>query len=133
MRRSTIVKISRNLLIIAAAVVIFLILALFLSRSADGKGPENLDAFAQCLGDSGAKMYGASWCSHCNDQKDMFGDSWEHVDYVECSGPLGGQAAECVQAGIEGYPTWEFPDGGKKAGTLTFEQLSQFSGCPLEA
>ncbi|MFH1400946.1 MAG: hypothetical protein ABIH41_05485, partial [Nanoarchaeota archaeon] len=34
-----------------------------------------LDDFARCLTQSGATMYGASWCPHCNDQKEMFGSS----------------------------------------------------------
>ena len=126
-------EISNTFITITATVAVFFILALFMGIGVGGKVPEDLDSFAMCLSDKGAKMYGASWCGHCNDQKDMFGESWQHVDYVECSGPFGGEVAECVQAGIKGYPTWVFPDLGKKPGTQTFEELSEYSGCPLEA
>lgn len=126
-------KDSKMILTFAIVLAAFFVVSLFLGMGSGGKAPEDLDAFAQCLGDSGARMYGASWCGHCDDQKDMFGDSWEHIDYVECSGALGGQNPECVQAGIKGYPTWDFPSVGKKPGTQTFEDLSQYSGCPLEA
>src|SRR6266700_8112952 len=44
-----------------------------------------LDGFAQCLKDRGAKMYGAWWCPHCADQKEMFGFAFQYVNYVECS------------------------------------------------
>ncbi|MBD3210800.1 hypothetical protein GF318_05445 [Candidatus Micrarchaeota archaeon] len=70
-------------------------------------------------------MYGASWCSHCKDQKEMFGDSWKHIDYIECSG-----ANACRKAGIRGYPTWEI-DGNRYPGAASFEQLSSYSGCGL--
>ncbi|KAL6582750.1 hypothetical protein OROMI_004828 [Orobanche minor] len=33
----------------------------------------------------GAKLYGAFWCLHCLDQKQMFGrEAAELLDYVEC-------------------------------------------------
>jgi len=35
--------------------------------------------------------------------------------------------------GIEGYPTWEFPDGSRQSGEVPFSQLSERSGCPLPA
>src|SRR5690242_11019622 len=33
----------------------------------------DIRAFAQALSASGTKMYGAFWCSHCNNQKALFG------------------------------------------------------------
>jgi hypothetical protein len=88
--------------------------------------------FAKCLSDKGLKMYGAYWCPHCKEQKEMFGDAWQHVVYVECSLPGGkGQTEECKNAGITAYPTWELPDGKRIQGLLSLEQLSALSGCPL--
>jgi len=88
--------------------------------------------FAQCLADSGAKMYGAYWCPHCQDQKQQFGPSWDFVNYIECSLPnRGGQTDVCKQANIESYPTWEFADGSRQVGALTFQTLSQKTGCTL--
>lgn len=90
----------------------------------------NYDDFAKCLTDSGVKMYGAYWCSHCQNQKKMFGNSWEYINYVECSLPNRvGQTEECRETGIKGYPTWEFQDGKRIEGKLSFEQLSQYSNC----
>lgn len=82
--------------------------------------------FAQCLTDKGVKMYGADWCPHCNNQKDMFGDDWAYVDYVECET----NRAACQTAGITGYPTWVI-DGQHYPGEATFEKLSRLSGCQL--
>jgi hypothetical protein len=90
------------------------------------------DSFAQCLSQSGVKMYGAYWCPHCNEQKSMFGSSWQYVNYVECSlANRAGETPACTQAGITAYPTWEFQDGSRVEGALTLEELSTRSGCPL--
>ena len=40
---------------------------------------------AQRLRGSGARMYGAFWCSHCYDQKQTFGQqAMPEFPYVEC-------------------------------------------------
>jgi len=95
------------------------------------KKPQDYTAFAQCLTEKGATMYGAWWCPHCNNQKKSFGDSWHYINYVECSTQDGKQTAACTQAGIQGYPTWRFADGTQLEGEATFEQLSQRTSCPL--
>ena len=77
-------------------------------------------------------MFGAYWCSHCQQQKKLFGSAWDQVDYIECSLP-GGQAQTevCIQAKIQSYPTWEFAPNDRLTGKLSLEQLSAKSGCPL--
>jgi hypothetical protein len=91
-----------------------------------------LDAFAQCLGTKGAKMYGAYWCPHCADQKERFGSSFQYAPYVEC-GVKGSRAPAqvCVDAGVKQYPTWVFADGARVEGDHTLEFLSQETGCAL--
>ncbi|MFA5030277.1 MAG: hypothetical protein WC495_01665 [Patescibacteria group bacterium] len=93
------------------------------------------DAFAQCLTDSGAKMYGASWCAHCQDQKEAFGDSFSKVTYVECATPENPNIVTqvCKDAGIQGYPTWVFGDGSRVTGLQNFQTLADKSGCALPA
>lgn len=71
----------------------------------------NYDNFAKCLTEKGVKMYGAYWCSHCQNQKKAFGDSFKYVTYIECADPNSqGQLEVCTKAGITGYPTWEFSE-----------------------
>ena len=89
------------------------------------------DGFAKCLSENGAKMYGAYWCKHCESQKEMFGKSWQHINYVECALPDGGQNELCKNAGITAYPTWEFKDGKMAQGELSYRQLSQYSNCTM--
>jgi hypothetical protein len=89
-------------------------------------------AFAKCLTDNGAKMFGAYWCPHCKEQKAEFGAAWDEINYIECSLPGGkGQTEVCEKAGIQGYPTWEFVDGSRQSGRLPLATLAAKSGCPL--
>jgi len=94
--------------------------------------PGQYDTFAQCLADNGVTFFGAFWCPHCKEQKELFGNSEASLPYVECSLP-GGQAqnAECNEAGIQTYPTWEFADGERETGVLSLEMLAERSGCAL--
>jgi hypothetical protein len=89
------------------------------------------DEFAQCIANSGAQFYGAFWCPHCSEQKELFGASAKHLPYIECSTPDGqGQLAVCSAAGINSYPTWIFTDGTRGA-VMSLQELSQKTNCPL--
>ncbi len=81
---------------------------------------------AKTLTATGAKMYGSSWCGHCNAQKEMFGNGWQYATYVECSDAKNPniQTTACATAGIEAYPTWIFGDGSRETGALSYEELS---------
>ena len=59
-------------------------------------------------------MYGAEWCSHCKNQKKLFGNSFQYVNYVDCDK----NSKECKEAGISGYPTWKV-NGQNYSGTTT--------------
>lgn len=91
-------------------------------------GPAEV-ALAQHLSQIGAKMYGAYWCPHCQDQKKLFGrEGAKQMPYVECDpGGANSQAALCQSEGIKGYPTWKI-NGQTYSGTQTLQQLAQYSG-----
>ena len=91
-----------------------------------------LDAFAKCLTAKQAKMYGAYWCPHCEDQKEKFGSSFQYAPYVEC-GIKGSKAIEpvCTEAGIKRFPTWIFADGTRVEGAHELEFLGEQTGCSL--
>src|SRR5450631_2394529 len=83
-----------------------------------------IDAFAQCLAAKQAKMYGAYWCPHCADQKEMFESSFQYVAYVECGVPGSRDEAQvCKDAGIKHFPTWQFADGESREGTQPLQSL----------
>lgn len=89
--------------------------------SSDSSGAEEL---AKCLTDKGVKMYGAYWCGHCNNQKELFGEAFQYVDYVECEEEQGA----CVAAGVTGYPTWVI-NNKNYPGEKSFDQLRELAGC----
>jgi thiol-disulfide isomerase/thioredoxin len=93
------------------------------------------DAFAKCLGEKGAKFYGAYWCPHCQSQKDMFGNAKKFLPYTECSDPNGKNSSivqqVCRDANIKLYPTWQFPDGTRAVGEQSLSTLANKTGCQL--
>jgi len=91
---------------------------------------EDLTEFATCLKESGAKFYGAFWCSHCRNQKAAFKEAVDALPYIECSTEDSrGQTDVCKEAGITSYPTWEFSNGTRLSGEVPFADLAQNSGC----
>jgi hypothetical protein len=90
-------------------------------------------ALARHLKAIGAKEYGAFWCPHCFDQKQLFGKEATELlkkegVYTECdpAGELANPKA-CSDAGIKGFPTWIIK-GKTRSGTQTLEQLAELSG-----
>lgn len=119
---------------IYVVLIIGILILLVLLRGNATSNPEpdkvtKYDDFALCIADAGAIFYGAYWCPHCQDQKEMFEDS-SKLPYIECS-TLGGngQTQECTDAGITGYPTWRFSDGTEVSGVANFETLAEKTGC----
>lgn len=111
------------ILIVFVALVGFGV-AYFWGRGGIGDPPEVL-ALAQCLSDKGITMYGADWCPHCQNEKRAFGNAFALIPYVECPA----EPQRCVAAGVNGYPTWIFPDGKKLEGEQGLKGLAEESGC----
>ena len=104
------------------------IIAMIFLVGCSGPGPQ--DTLAQCLTENGATFYGAFWCPHCADQKELFGSSVQYVNYVECSLPdKSGQTQFCKDAKIESYPTWEFSDGSRLTGLQRLNVLAEKADC----
>lgn len=88
--------------------------------------PGEYDTFATCLSDSGAVMYGTEWCSHCKAQKEMFGASFDNINFVDCDR----QKDACLIAGVSGYPTWVI-NGENYAGQQQLSRLAELTNCEL--
>jgi uncharacterized membrane protein/glutaredoxin len=83
---------------------------------------------AKHLTDSGAKMYGAFWCPHCFEQKQLFGkEAAKQIPYNECA-PEGNnpQTDLCRQKKIQSFPTWEI-NGKFYTGAQELEKLAKLS------
>ena|SRR5271167_2258364 len=90
------------------------------------------DSFAKCLATKQAKMYGLYWCPHCIEQKEMFGDAFHFVPYVECAIKGSSEITpECKIAGVKLFPTWQFGTDPPREGVLSLEALSDKTGCSL--
>jgi len=115
----------------AAAVVIALLHLNYVGVL--GRPPAVEDPVARALAvhltQRGVKMYGASWCPHCVEQKELFGAAARRLPYVECSsgGPGTPQTQACRAAGISQYPTWII-DGKKIQEVLTPTRLAELTG-----
>jgi uncharacterized membrane protein len=72
-----------------------------------------------------AKMYGAYWCPHCYDQKQLFGkEAWQDVTYIECAdGGKNAQPDVCRQRGVKSFPTWEI-EGELDPGVKVLSKLA---------
>jgi hypothetical protein len=97
------------------------------------KRTSRYDAFAQCTKTRGARMYGAYWCPHCQEQEELFGSAFQYVNYVECGvkGDVKKQSEACKLAEVKHYPTWEFADRSRIEGKQSFQFLSEKTGCSL--
>ena len=84
-------------------------------------------ALAEHLTKTGVKKYGAFWCPHCYEQKQLFGKkAFDKVDYIECADAKNPrqQTPACAQAGIRSYPTWEI-DGKLDPGLKELDELAK--------
>jgi hypothetical protein len=86
-------------------------------------------ALAEYLDKIGAKMYGAWWCPHCFDQKQLFGhDAAKRLPYTECADQGNNPHPEaCEAAKVQSFPTWVIK-GKTYTGTQELKELAQYSG-----
>jgi glutaredoxin len=91
-------------------------------------GPAEIE-LADYLTAQGVLNYGAFWCPHCYEQKQLLGkEAFEKVTYIECD-PAGKnpQTQACVDAGIRSFPTWEI-NGEILPGVKTPAELAELTG-----
>ncbi|MER3432320.1 MAG: hypothetical protein C4288_02555 [Leptolyngbya sp. ERB_1_1] len=107
----------------------------FLVDNSSGEAETQL---ARHLKQTGAVMYGAYWCPHCCEQKELFGkDAFKEFTYVECAeGGKDAQIETCQRVLGEaeqqlgqkaGFPTWQI-NGRFYSGRQTLQQLAASSG-----
>ncbi len=66
-----------------------------------------IQQLAQFLSDNGMILYGTYWDQDTINQKKLFNDSADKIDYVECD-RAGADANpdECLAQSVQTYPTW---------------------------
>ena len=87
-------------------------------------------ALADYLRASKILYYGSWRCSACQYQGRLFGEAVNRLPYVECAKPdeFPIQAAACQTAEIRAYPTWILPNGDRRVGVQSLEELQRWSG-----
>lgn len=119
---------SKGWFVCRLAAVFFLVLG-FASAQPER---QKMDAFAKCLAQKNAIMYGSYFCSHCDSQRELFGESFKFIHYVECSRMGSPQDVNaCRFAQIRYTPTWGFASGERLVGLQTLKTLSDKTGCKL--
>ena len=113
-------------IVVIAVVVLAVIVLIVKPWQGNGAPSTALEEFGQCLAQKGAVMYGAEWCSHCQNEKRALGAGFKYVEYVECPDNID----VCTAKGVEGYPTWILADGTKLVGEQGIEGLARATGCP---
>jgi glutaredoxin len=86
-------------------------------------------ALAEYLAAKGIEFYGAYWCSHCQEQKSLFGaDAAAKLAYIECAADgENSQRQLCKEKDIKYFPTWVI--GGKYlTGTKDLKELAKLTG-----
>lgn len=125
---------------ISILVVIILLVggAIYLFNDKTPKEAGVYDEFAECIYDSGLRMYGSATCSFCAKQRKLFEGSEEFIKEIECDPRnVGNEAERCINKKITHTPTWilEDEEGNDlkrfEAGVLSLEELSEESGCTL--
>jgi hypothetical protein len=120
-------KTKKTLMYVGIAVVLIIVISLVVYvASWMSNQPGQHDDFAKCLTEKGAKIYGADWCHNCQSQKRKFGKSFQYVEYIECER----NPQQCLDAGIESYPTWIYNDE-TRVGVRSLEEISSWTGCEL--
>ena len=89
-------------------------------------------ALADFLSRTKVTYYGSWRCPACQYQGRLFGGAAMRLPYVECAKPkeLPIQAAACKQEEIRAYPTWILPNGERREGVQSLEDLRIWSGMP---
>jgi thiol-disulfide isomerase/thioredoxin len=85
--------------------------------------------FAEYLAANDVKFYGAYWCSHCQEQKSLFGAvAASKLLYVECDkNGVNSQRQLCKDINIQMFPTWII-NGRYFPGSKNLKELAELSG-----
>jgi uncharacterized membrane protein len=118
---------SRLLLGGVSAAALTVLAGAFFFAMPSAEAPGYQGALAQHLRDTGAVMYGAYWCSHCIEQKTLFGPAAKDLPYVECDAKgVNARPDLCQKVGVKAFPTWLIGDE-RREGVVSLADLAALS------
>jgi hypothetical protein len=109
---------KKNILILLGIVIIMIVSTIVF---AFGPKPDYY-TLANCLTEKGIIMAGTDWCPACKSQREIFGDAFAKITYINCDN----NNEWCTTNNIQAFPTWVFPDGTQEIGVKDFSTLNQF-------
>ncbi|MDP2631495.1 MAG: hypothetical protein Q8P30_01860 [Candidatus Uhrbacteria bacterium] len=120
-------KISSTTSMIGLAVLV--IAGLIVAGMWKNYAPGEYDDFAKDLTEAGVVMYGTYWCPNCAAQKEAFGSSFRHIEYIECSSP--GSKTFDLCPDIKSVPYWVNEEGVNLTGKVSLQTLADTFGVLL--
>ncbi len=98
------------LIIVILVTIIGGIIFFFSGKSViENNKKEEKKKIIDCLLAKDVKLYISSNCDYCLKQKEVFGEYFSELNYINCD--EGGEWSEvCREAGINDVPTWVFPE-----------------------
>ncbi|VVB79439.1 Uncharacterised protein [uncultured archaeon] len=113
---------KRHSMITLGVIILVVIVALSVIyfRSLNPGVPADI---AKCIGDK-SELYVKLGCTHCEDQKKMFGDSYQYLKTIDCFYNLD----LCLNKSIQATPTWII-EGKQYVGLQQIETLQRVTGC----
>lgn len=109
-------------------ITLFVVSLFFLVKPAfTGRSIEevNLDKLSNCIGNNSV-MYGIDWSPLSITQKEIFGDSFLSINYVNCDF----NNKVCLDKKITNYPAWEI-DGKIHYGVKKLKDLAKLTNCSI--
>ena len=97
-----------------------LILAVFLINNKKGETSEEI---AKCIA-SKSKLYIQLGCHACITQENLFGESYQYLNKIDCYY----DTQTCINENITATPTWII-NGKKYIGVQSIEELQQITNC----
>ena len=85
---------------------------------------EMMEAFLNCVYESGTNLYITGDCAACEEQKAIFGDGFEMIKTTLCENGV------CERSDVTKFPTWIIK-GEKYESVFSLEHVSALSGCRL--
>ena len=97
------------------------------TTQAEGELVNDLVAFAQELTQKGVQFFGANWCPACTAQKELFQDGANFLPFIEVTGDNRQLNEIGIEEEIEEFPTWDFPNGTRRTGVLTLNEIADLA------
>ncbi len=107
-------------LITPTIIILVILVAIVLIQ---GNKQETSEEIAKCIGEK-SELYVQLGCHACKTQEEMFGDSYQYLNVIDCFY----ERNKCIEKNITATPTWII---SKKeyVGVQTIEELKNLISC----